>query len=308
MICIIGAGRSGTTILSNLLGLHPVFYKFDEKRYIWMYGAYMCNHDIRKAEDVTPKIARHIKHYFQSNVPANKEAFIEKTPSNCFRVGFIKNIFPEAKFIHIVRDGRAVAYSSVQAYSGDRFVNPDQALAGTRNVRQRLQYLLLRFPELVRRFRYLDIPPSGLMPYVLHKGVEVGQVMFSSKPPVWGARYPGIYQDRLVYSLIELAGIQWRESVHTACYGLNRYVPDEQKIKIRYEDLLTNPKKILRSLFAFIGVSIQKELLLKIADKVRRPHQIEWIHDLDPIDLERLNTHIGATQAMLGYDDSRLCA
>ena len=37
--------------------------------------------------------------------------FVEKTLLNCFRVRLLNSIFPDAKFIHIIRDGRAVAFS-----------------------------------------------------------------------------------------------------------------------------------------------------------------------------------------------------
>jgi hypothetical protein len=37
--------------------------------------------------------------------------FVDKTLGNCFRVRLLNSIFPDAKFLHIIRDGRAVAFS-----------------------------------------------------------------------------------------------------------------------------------------------------------------------------------------------------
>ena len=36
---------------------------------------------------------------------------MDKTLLNCFRVRLLNAIFPDAKFVHIIRDGRAVAFS-----------------------------------------------------------------------------------------------------------------------------------------------------------------------------------------------------
>lgn len=40
-----------------------------------------------------------------------RSRFIDKTLMHCFRVRLLNLIFPDAKFIHIIRDGRAVAFS-----------------------------------------------------------------------------------------------------------------------------------------------------------------------------------------------------
>jgi hypothetical protein len=49
--------------------------------------------------------------------------FVDKTLVNCFRVRLLNSIFPDAKFIHTIRDGRAVAFSILNKIdiAGDRF-------------------------------------------------------------------------------------------------------------------------------------------------------------------------------------------
>jgi omega-hydroxy-beta-dihydromenaquinone-9 sulfotransferase len=49
--------------------------------------------------------------------------FVDKTLVNCFRVRLLNSIFPDAKFLHIIRDGRAVAFSILNKIeiAGDRF-------------------------------------------------------------------------------------------------------------------------------------------------------------------------------------------
>jgi hypothetical protein len=52
-----------------------------------------------------------------------RSRFVDKTLQNCFRVRLLNSIFPDAKFIHIIRDGRAVAFSILNKIeiAGDRF-------------------------------------------------------------------------------------------------------------------------------------------------------------------------------------------
>ena len=54
IVFVIGAGRSGTTILADPIGLHPEATKLAEKRYLWSYGAYWRSHDLRGSEDASP--------------------------------------------------------------------------------------------------------------------------------------------------------------------------------------------------------------------------------------------------------------
>ncbi len=54
--------------------------------------------------------------YYRNKVVAvqnlwGRSRFMDKTLLNCFRVRLLNLIFPDAKFIHIIRDGRAVAFS-----------------------------------------------------------------------------------------------------------------------------------------------------------------------------------------------------
>lgn len=301
-VFIIGAGRSGTTLLADLVGMHPDFHKLAEKRYLWMYGAYWRGHDIRTAEDVTPCVRAYILDFFaRMQARSSTERLVEKTPSNCFRISFIAALFPQAQFIHIVRDGRAVAFSSVRAFMGERYVSNDDRREGRRSPLQRLQYLMQRWPELPRRFRERDLPPSGWLPYAFKKGLDVLQVLIARKPPVWGARYPGIYADRSAYTPLEVAGIQWRESVARAVSDLARYVPEPQQLSLRYEDLLQRPHATLTRIFTFLGKDVDEPQLDRIAREVRNDGDDIWKRGLDASEHATLIPHIGPLLHVLGY-------
>jgi Sulfotransferase family len=66
------------------------------------------------AADVTPWLADRIRRFFDSRAAAQGRPFFIHKFTGWPRAGFLARIFPEARFIHIVRDGRAVANSWLQ--------------------------------------------------------------------------------------------------------------------------------------------------------------------------------------------------
>lgn len=66
------------------------------------------------AEDVTPWLERRFQDFFQRRAAAQKLPLFLHKYTGWPRIGFFSRIFPQAKFIHIVRDGRAVANSWLQ--------------------------------------------------------------------------------------------------------------------------------------------------------------------------------------------------
>jgi hypothetical protein len=62
------------------------------------------------AADVTPRVRKQLRRVFERMLsPTHSRLLIKLTGWS--RIGFLNEIFPDAKFIHIVRDGRAVASS-----------------------------------------------------------------------------------------------------------------------------------------------------------------------------------------------------
>jgi hypothetical protein len=66
------------------------------------------------AEDATPWLVRRLRGYFESCADAQDRALLVHKFTGWPRAGFLQQVFPGARFIHIVRDGRAVANSWLQ--------------------------------------------------------------------------------------------------------------------------------------------------------------------------------------------------
>lgn len=74
--------------------------------------------------DVTPWLEHRFRRFFQSRATAQeKPVFLHKF-TGWPRAGFIQAVFPEARFIHVVRDGRAVANSLLQTTWWTGFAGP----------------------------------------------------------------------------------------------------------------------------------------------------------------------------------------
>ena len=63
----------------------------------------------RHARFLATAIRKHLRYF-------RKSRFLNKNPDNSARVLYLNRLFPDAYFIHIVRDGRAVCHSVMKAY------------------------------------------------------------------------------------------------------------------------------------------------------------------------------------------------
>ena len=120
-VFIIGCGRSGTTILGDTLSKHPKIEYLNERRDLW--------HKSYPEFDVWDKATKNSKLYvdekdvilkkhnllnrllFREQVLANAKILLEKTPINSFRLRFLKESFPNAKYIYLTRNGLEVSKS-----------------------------------------------------------------------------------------------------------------------------------------------------------------------------------------------------
>jgi hypothetical protein len=66
------------------------------------------------AQDVTPWLESRFRRFFQDRFLAQGKSIFSHKYTGWPRIEFFAKIFPDAKFIHIIRDGRAVANSWLQ--------------------------------------------------------------------------------------------------------------------------------------------------------------------------------------------------
>mgnify|MGYP000259423614 CR=1 FL=1 len=131
-VFIIGTGRCGTTLLVDMLKTHTQLAGFpSEANELW----HPKSHPFEKRSIETPPITENpkqftklsienwptnheqtIKQAFQGffNIRAKSKLFFSKSAMTAFMVPKIKEIFPDALFIHLFRNGTSVVESLVK--------------------------------------------------------------------------------------------------------------------------------------------------------------------------------------------------
>jgi hypothetical protein len=115
---VVGCARSGTSILGELIGAHPGVRYLFEAHTVWELGGDGEEGSHRLTErHATADVAARIRAWFEEQ-RGGRGLVVEKNPRNVLRIPYVAAIFPEARFVHIVRDGRDVACSMVPGCGG----------------------------------------------------------------------------------------------------------------------------------------------------------------------------------------------
>lgn len=281
-VVIIGAPRSGTSLLTRTLGSHPAVLLLMEPRLVWRFGN-DAKSDMLSPDDARPEIIEHIRNTFADRVrAASKSRLVEKTPANALRPGFVDRVLPDARFIHIIRD----PVQSVLAIRSFWLNHSTGYKIAPGRVMQRLKEAKLR-----------QLPHYGKE--ILRRSIP----KFMSKTVgrnLWGPRLPGMQQMLSEIDLLEVCALQWRMCVEqTATYC--RKLPAERYYECKLEDLSHEHLENMLH-FAELGddpavhAFFRKEFdpsRIGARKAQAQPGQIERILDL---------TH--TTRSWLGYTDS----
>jgi hypothetical protein len=107
---ILGDRRKALFVLQNLIHRDPASILPHEADNFWM--TYFGYYNYMTENDYSEEIAAYYrKKVLQVQNLWGRSRFMNKNLQNSFRVRLLNLIFPDAKFIHIIRDGRAAAFS-----------------------------------------------------------------------------------------------------------------------------------------------------------------------------------------------------
>lgn len=185
---IIGCGRSGTTLLVDTLAAHKEIAAYpDEANELWHPQTFPWRYsehqdhlppiEVDPAEYTrlslkyrTPSQEQRLRAVFGAyQFVMGKDCFLNKSAMITFMIPYILNQFPDAKFIHVVRDGRGVALSwakkvhttiaeNFASYENQRFgISFDDLLGNCANSWK------LHIEEIETQKKTLDLERKGIL-------------------------------------------------------------------------------------------------------------------------------------------------
>lgn len=251
-VIIIGAARSGTKFLRDLLaapaGVKAVPY---DVNYVWRYGVVNCPDDRLDHHNISNRQASFIRKTIRKLAKAKPDdILIEKTVSNTLRVPYIDKVFPQARYVHLIRDGRDVTESAMRLWQAP----PD-------------------WKALRTKLRSMPLSNIGYI-FWFAKNFFAGLGSGRKGGKIWGPRFPGVDAIAEKHSLAEICALQWKHSVETATEDL-RSIPDERVFNIRYEDLITDAAA-LSNLIGQLGLPGEEKIIAAWAEKLRPSAPALW--------------------------------
>jgi hypothetical protein len=227
---ITGCGRSGTTILGEILSRHADVRFLNDRIDLWTrcfpVADIWFDVGLRAGARVAMGAAdaesqAEARQRFTALLDAergDKSTLVEKLPINNFRLGFLAALYPRASHINIVRNGIEVAFSIARKATGDQWYGPND-----------------------RKWRLL-------VDHARDHGH--GELV-------------GLCTTPFLRGLLE-----WRMSVEAAEAFLGR--GELRLLRLRYEDLIADPPAVTRATFDFLGLPPSAAAESFAAGEIRR--------------------------------------
>lgn len=262
-IIVIGAPRSGTNMLRDILSAQPDFatWPCDEINYTWRYGNSGYPYDELTLEHITPGIEKYIrKQFYLISKKYKSRHVVEKTCANCIRLDYVNSMFPDALYINIVRDGRDAASSALKRWKAP-----------------------LAIPYVLKKARFV---PLKDIPYYAARYLKthMHRLFFSKDKSlsIWGPKFKG-YEDIVQEkSLIEVCGVQWQKCVQKSREVFENRIDKKRYIQVKYEDFVADPMQGTIAIFDYFGLPYDRNILHEECKTVWKGSVGKWVKDLSP--------------------------
>ena len=275
-ILLIGAARSGTKFLRSLLaagaGVKAVPY---DVNYVWRYGHEDAPDDRLDPAEMTQAQRAFIRKTIPQLAKAGpRDVVVEKTVSNTLRIPYAAKAFPEARFVHLIRDGRDVAESAMRQWQAP----PD-------------------WSALFEKLRGMPLANLGYVAWFAKNFVS-GMARGRGGGHVWGPRFAGIEDFAATHTLAETCAAQWAQSVTQASADL-AHLPEGQVYEIRYEDLIADARA-LRTLAEALDLPEPESSVAALKARLSPPAPALW-QDLPEADRAAITRICGPVLTAKGY-------
>jgi hypothetical protein len=277
-IILIGNYRSGTSIVQQLIGLHPDIVTWYEPRTLWLYADPGRRHDEFDERDATPEAARYIRSRFLKYQKRHGgRRIMEKTPANILKVPYVHAIFPDATYLHITR-------------------NPFSFISSVEFKWQRTKTL-----RGIRR-SLADAPVTQLPYYARQMAEDLirKKIMKQKYISMYGPRYRGIEEDLKTQGKLRVIARQWALCNRKAREDLQR-LGRGRVLSFRYEDLIADPDSLVSEIYDRCGLACSDEIRRRAHEMVDPGRQEKWLR-LDRQQLTTIMPELQREMDVYGYE------
>lgn len=279
-IIIIGAPRSGTNMLRNVLARLPESgtWPCDEINYIWRHGNARFPTDELRPEHAGRRAVSTIRSAFVRLAERQGLSHVlEKTCANSLRVPFVDRVLPEARYLFIVRDGRDATASAM-----DRWRAP------------------VDVPYLARKARFVpwsDIPHYSSRYFINRLSKLAGRERHLA---TWGPRFEGMQEILDRHGLAAVCAAQWARCVESSDRAFAS-IAESRVHTISYEEFVARPEEGLERIGAFLGIDADLTTIRRAVEDVTDRRVGAWRHRLGRADLETAEPWLRPVLARHGY-------
>lgn len=298
---IVGSPRSGTTVLGEILDLHPQIAHWYEPYFVYDRYFRFAEDDRRTASDATQEVTDYLRREVIAFQNFKKGSIvIDKSPRNSLKIPFLRKIFPEAKFVHLLRDGRDVTLSLSREWQTRRSLVEGQNNFGAK-VETFWRYLsrqpMLRHKLQAAMFQIGN--PLSVFSDRLSGARAVrrwnGRVGFGPQFPDW---------EDIIDTVPELTfnAMQWQACVQTILED-TQDLDSSHLLTMRYEDFLNTPMETLGTLLEFLELNIVSELSDNMP-KIKSGNYNKWVKAFSPDEKQSIGPTINPLLLELGYAEN----
>lgn len=247
-VVIIGAGRSGTNILRDILVADPeaTTWDCDEINYVWRHGNRSTPTDEFEPTQATPDVRAYIRRAFVRQARrGDAPVVVEKTCANSLRVEFVARVLPEARFVWIRRDPVAVVASAMKRWRAE-----------------------LDIPYVARKARFV---PASDLPYYASRYLQhrISRLFTADHAlPSWGPRFQGMDEAVRSKPLHVVCALQWRRCEERASAAFKRLGPGSH-VEVGYEDLVQDPSRTVDRVAAWAYGRVSEPAARAAGEQVR---------------------------------------
>jgi hypothetical protein len=282
-IIILGAARSGTHLIATSIQKNIDCIYLNEINDLWKKQFLFMNSDEILPKEITNAKVIKTRNEFNNLIKDKKKSkyLLEKTASNCLRIELVYKVFPNAKFIHIKRDGKAVSVSVRKKYLGN--INKISSIKKD----SRSTTFRERFLAIIKEFKHKSQNSTSLLMLISNsvRYFKMSLVILGvKKQNFWGPRFIGYQKIMKEVSLLELATVQWEYCENK----INDFLKKQNKsnyIILNYEELIANPKDELKKVLSFIG---ENRNPIDISHEIRRSGLLRWDEMLNEDEIQLL--------------------